>query len=789
MTLRKKNLIISFIISLLMISLIIAASSFILLENLSLLEEDYCIKNVQRAVNVITNENSSLLSTVGDYAAWDETYKFASGLSPDYMISNIIPETLTGLKLNYFIFVDKTGRIFNSYGYDLNKKQQIPISPRLVNYIIWNSLSIDTNDPTGKVGILQLEDGPFLFAVHPILTSKHDGPANGSVIIGRFIGRDYADHLTLATQSSIEIASYTDSVLYQELITAKQISTSNFPTYIKLMDSQSISGYAVLQDIFGYPALIVRTKMERDIYNQGYSSIVLYILLIVLGCLFFIISIIYIIDRQVISRVTELSKSVSHVRMAVKPIDRVPVKGKDEITSLAVEINEMLGSLEEFDAELRKSSNELERRIAERTSELSEVNYILQHEIRERELSEKALIETYNENNQILSSISSIIIGVNKEGIITQWNDVAATMLGFAANEVMGLSFFNLPINWDWERIRNETTECCEKNTKIRMDDIQLCKDDNMTRVLGITLTPLFLKEEEKPGFLLVGADITERRLLEQRVGQSNKMEAIGQMAAGIAHEINTPTQLVGSNLRFIGKQLEDILKLIDKAVALNLQVKSKTATPEMAISLQKAAEAAHLNYFKEEAPKAIADSLEGIDRITHIVSAMRYFSHPGSDVKENGNLNLIIKNALSLSRNEWKHVAEVKTDLAEDLPVIECYPSDLSQVILNLIINSVHAIKDVIKDEPTGKGKISISSRLLDDSVEVRISDSGTGIPEDIRGKIFDPFFTTKDVGMGTGQGLAICFTVIVKKHGGILEFESEIGRGTTFIIRLPRK
>jgi len=284
-----------------------------------------------------------------------------------------------------------------------------------------------------------------------------------------------------------------------------------------------------------------------------------------------------------------------------------------------------------------------------------------------------------------------------------------------------------------------------------------------------------------------VGSDITERRLLEQKLMQSSKLEAIGQMAAGIAHEINTPTQLVGSNLRYIRQQLGDIVKLIEKVTELNKNVKNGTATPDMGLDLQKAADEAHVNFFKVEAPKAIADSLEGIDRISHIVSAMRYFSHPTTGMKVKGNINQIIQNALSLSRNEWKSVAEIVTDLDENLPSIDCYPSELSQTILNMIINAVHAIQDVIKDSPTAKGQITISTRQIEDDIEIRVSDTGTGIREEFLDKVFNPFFTTKDVGIGTGQGLALCYTAIVKKHGGTIKIETEVGRGTTFVIRIP--
>jgi len=321
------------------------------------------------------------------------------------------------------------------------------------------------------------------------------------------------------------------------------------------------------------------------------------------------------------------------------------------------------------------------------------------------------------------------------------------------------------------------------------MDDVMLENQAEQTRILGITLTPLMLRDKEHPGFLLIGADITERRLLEQQVVQSNKLEAIGRLAAGVAHEINTPTQLVGSNLRFLGEQLEIFLMRPDPSSQPNEAVMIGTSTHGTDRISEKDSTIAQIEYFRQEAPKAIEQSLEGIERISHIVNAMRYFTHPGGENKEIANLNQIIQNAISLSRNEWKNVAEINTKLEPDLPNVECLPIELSQVVLNIIMNAIHAIQDALDEDPEKIGQIIITSCQLGELIEMRITDNGTGIPKEIQNKIFDPFYTTKDIGRGTGQGLAIAYTVIVKKHGGTLEFESEVGRGTTFIIHLPRK
>ncbi len=184
--------------------------------------------------------------------------------------------------------------------------------------------------------------------------------------------------------------------------------------------------------------------------------------------------------------------------------------------------------------------------------------------------------------------------------------------------------------------------------------------------------------------------------------------------------------------------------------------------------------------------PTALRQSLEGVDRVATIVRAMKEFSHPGTLQKQEVNINHGIRNTITVSRNEWKYVAEIETDLDETLPAVPCLPGELNQVILNLIVNAAHAIRDRTGGDGT-KGTIRVTTRRADDWVEIRVTDDGAGIPAAIRDRVFEPFFTTKEVGKGTGQGLTIAHAVITKKHGGTLTFETEEGRGTTFIIRLP--
>jgi signal transduction histidine kinase len=308
-----------------------------------------------------------------------------------------------------------------------------------------------------------------------------------------------------------------------------------------------------------------------------------------------------------------------------------------------------------------------------------------------------------------------------------------------------------------------------------------------MDGLLDLIINPVTGEGAKSSSLIILGTDITEYKLMERQLVQSQKLESIGQLAAGIAHEINTPAQYVGDNTRFLEtafENLETIHLLYDRLLEDH---RAGSPLEPLIQTIGAVEEEMDFDFIRKEIPEAIRQSLEGIERITRIVLSMKEFSHPGTDEKTGVDINRAIQSTITVARNEWKYVAEVSTDFDLELPPVHCLVGEFNQVILNMIINASHAIADKVGEGAAQKGTIGVTTRRDGDFVEIRISDDGRGIREDIRSKIFDPFFTTKDVGKGTGQGLAISHTVIVKKHGGIIDFESKPGEGTTFIIRLP--
>jgi signal transduction histidine kinase len=287
--------------------------------------------------------------------------------------------------------------------------------------------------------------------------------------------------------------------------------------------------------------------------------------------------------------------------------------------------------------------------------------------------------------------------------------------------------------------------------------------------------------------FVAVKRDVTKERYMEIQLRQAQRMEAIGTLAGGIAHEINTPIQYVLYNTRFLQEKFSDLDMLFEKIRQLILTAEGGVANSGITEEIRELVEKIDLGFIREEIPPAIEQTLEGAQRVADIVRAMKEFSHPGSDEKSMVDLNKAIQSTITIARNEWKYVAEVETHFDDDLPLVPCLPGEFNQVILNLIVNAAHAIADVVGDGAEEKGLISIRTGRKDGWTEIRVADTGTGIAMANRGRIFDPFFTTKEVGRGTGQGLAICHAVITEKHAGKISFDTEIGKGTTFLIQLP--
>ncbi len=408
-------------------------------------------------------------------------------------------------------------------------------------------------------------------------------------------------------------------------------------------------------------------------------------------------------------------------------------------------------------------------------------------DITERKEAERLLRLTTHS----LEIASDGVLWADPEARIVYANQAACRNLERSREELLSLSILDIAPHLSMEGWRAYWQQL-KTTGSLSLEDSETSKTG---RVFPVEVTANYLEFDGQEYCFAFVRDLTKRRELESQLRQAQKLEGIGQLASGIAHEINTPTQYIGDNVCFLTEAFQDLRELIKdhdrglQAVQACAVERNRNGQPgDAPLQPGSAIKQIDAAYLLEEIPKALAQTKEGITRVSKLVSAMKEFSHPGSKEKTACDLNRAIQSTITVSRNEWKYVSDLEAELDPSLPPVSCVPSELNQVILNLIVNAAHAIGDVVDRASGEKGKILVKTLNCPDWAEIRIQDTGTGIPNHLRERIFEPFFTTKEVGKGTGQGLAIARSIVVDKHQGTIHFETEEGKGTTFIIRLPK-
>jgi signal transduction histidine kinase/HAMP domain-containing protein len=442
---------------------------------------------------------------------------------------------------------------------------------------------------------------------------------------------------------------------------------------------------------------------------------------------------------------------------------------RDEVGTLAEAFNEMLAVVEQRDRELGTHRQNLEQMVAERTLALSKRNEDM-----------RLVLDTVEQGLATIDGQGRI--DAERSRAFDLFFGAPAADVPFFEHLAGGDPELSATLKGDWARSVADalSPDAAPNRGKSRLDIGD--------RHFAFAYKPI-LQNGGVSGALLTVSDVTietadaaARERLERELQLAQKLEGVGQLAAGIAHEINTPMQYVGDNIAFLGRAFEKLDEhMKDTDAATSSDAAGSLDAARAAIEASKAR--LKLAYLLKNIPKALHDSSSGVAHVSSIVRAMKSFAHVDGDEKTIGDLNQAIRDTLMVAQSEYKSVAVVETDLAE-LPSVVCFPGRLNQVFLNLIVNAAHAIADAKRE---AGGKICVTSRLEEGVVAVTISDNGPGIPQHIRHKIFDPFFTTKAVGKGTGQGLAISRGIVVDAHGGTLSFETELGRGTAFTVRLP--
>jgi PAS domain S-box-containing protein len=369
------------------------------------------------------------------------------------------------------------------------------------------------------------------------------------------------------------------------------------------------------------------------------------------------------------------------------------------------------------------------------------------------------------------------LIYAGETGIMRFVNPAAIAMLDCPEEDLIGHSL--------WLLLHPDDGAVLLESAMVEAKDSRLCRIRGREAAdwTEVEATIAYVSEYDGSRSIVFGArDVSERQRLELELRHAQKLESVGRLAAGIAHEINTPIQFVGDNVRFLETSFADLRRLHEAYADLaGLARAHEDLVPALG-TVDEIAEEIDIDFVLDEVPTAVSQTLEGISRVANIVRAMKAFGHPGNDEKAFADLNEAIGHTLIVANNEIKYVADVEKDLG-DLPMVECHLGDFNQVVLNLVVNAAHAIGSADR----GRGTIKVATRTEGAFAVIEVSDTGTGVPPEIADKIFEPFFTTKEVGTGTGQGLALVRTLVTDRHGGTIDFTSESGVGTTFTVRLP--
>jgi two-component system NtrC family sensor kinase len=433
------------------------------------------------------------------------------------------------------------------------------------------------------------------------------------------------------------------------------------------------------------------------------------------------------------------------------------------------ELAALLAAVSETYAQGERERKVIERSLQTTSEELIARNRELSDDIARRERAER-------ERDLFFELSADLFCMGDLTGKLLLLNPAWTITLGYFQDELMAK-----PIP-DWVEPADKPRLCALLATVGRGEtdaaELRWKTRDGATRWLSFRAAPA-----PERRFLAVARDTTELRAHEDMMHQSQKLQAVGQLAGGIAHEINTPLQFINDNLGFVREGVgpaTDVLEQYRKALA-SLSGAGKSVT-DLQSSLAQAEELADLPFFLGRLPLALDHMDEGLTRVAQLVQAMKEFSRTDGVEMRPGDVNGALLDALAMARNELKRVAEIETTLGK-LPDVPCRPGDLRQAFLSVLLNAGQAIESL----GSGRGKVKLSTELNGPWVRVVVEDTGCGIPAEIRHRVFEPFFTTRPIGQGVGQGLAIARAVIVDRHQGVIDFESQPGSGTRFIIQLP--
>ncbi|MFQ5996480.1 MAG: CHASE4 domain-containing protein [Dehalococcoidales bacterium] len=727
MTLRRKTLLIIGATFYGVIILLFFISRNILLDSFVELEKQSALQNTERVLSTLSREVFQLEATIGDWAAWDDTYAFIEDANTAYIESNLIDETFIELRLNLMMFFDSAGRTIFDKAFDLNNEEEVSVPQSLREHLSSGDILLTHPNTRSSIsGIVLLPEGPMLIASRPILTSEEAGPIRGTLVIGRYLDATEVERLAEATHLSLTLHRFGDTQIPADFQAVRPSLSEETPILVRLLTEQSIAGYTLVKDIYGR-LVVLRVDMPRDIYQQGQTTVSYLIFSIVGVGLLFGLAAILLLERQVLSRLFRLSTSVSSIGTSGDLSARVSTEGEDEISNLAGTINGMLAALQQSESEL-KESEERYRLLAE--------------------------------------NVTDTILTTDMNLKFTYISPSVTSMLGYTVEEAMSLPVTELltPASFDIAaKISAEelATEKLEQKDLFRSRTLELevKRKDNSTLWLEVQMTFLRDPDDQAIGILGVARDITERKRAEEKLQELYQEEKTlrqeleaeinkrVEFTRALVHELKTPITPVMASSELLLEELKEG-SLLDLAQNINRGAYNLNQRIDELLDLARG-EIGMLRLEPESMdPRQLLKGI--IDSLMPVAS---------------------------------KNGQELSFESPPSLPSVWADEDRLRQVVLNLINNA-------FKFTPAG-GKITLRAKEDGTSLIVEVQDTGRGISKEEQQRLFEPYHRIEsEVGHLSGLGLGLSLSkMLVELHGGKIWVKSERGKGSTFGFSIPLK
>ena len=403
---------------------------------------------------------------------------------------------------------------------------------------------------------------------------------------------------------------------------------------------------------------------------------------------------------------------------------------------------------------------------------------------KQSQLAEQKIKQNEERLHRIIDSAYDAFVVFDTRGKITTFSSRAIELFGLEASEAIGKSIRSL---LEYDHIIKDLSEGRPKDASnvASCGVVESIAKHSSGKTIPVEVSLSMSRFDRRPEFHAFIHDLSARHELQSRMMHLEKMESLGKLSAGLAHEINTPMQFIGDNLSFLKSSLDTLFPILSET--REFLKETGHLVPERSQAISSLIQEADLEFLLENMPEAVESTVHGIEKIAQITLAMKEFANPGFTSKSMANVDRMLQNVVTVARHAWEKVAELELSLQCQDHLLECMPAELSQVFASMLLNACDTIQEKMEAGTYSRGRITIETGVEDSNLCIHFRDDGMGIPESIRKKIFDPFFTTRDVGKGMGQGLTIAHAVVVEKHMGSIRFQTELHQGTCFTISIP--